>query len=1401
MGSAFSRSAKAPQDNMSHNAPSYRPPSPQQPPSTVPQPRNASSDILQLRAAALRSSRARSQDPRPPALAEIFGAAPPASTTGMSSQQAPARLERISKPKPSLADRIGKPNLSPVAPDDREEGEISDDEYEPPGGEGSMLARRIGGTRVTPVQAAFNGIRSKAMHHIERSSAGAPSSRPGRSTSRFEPAATSLDGVFPRHRVPSLPVHEPSPPPQTPPPPSDTVLPSPRIQTPPLPSTSVDLVPSTPPRSPSLPPREQVVEAATLPLPLQEERYPEAKTPPLSPQEEIFEAKTPPLAPNFAPSSLPNSPPGTPPLSPTFEFSDSKETWTRPPTPEFEGAAEEEQGERTWDNEDALLNEEDPLELGSPLAAPASNAPEEENDDYMDIIRNLLYEGVDPEVLIARGAPPEHVMAVCREIVQGTRERNDFGEQETPDVDYSREASMAYAIEPSEGTVPSSENMVDDEMLGESPESEATVEPLAYRVDSAQSSANVESPRPEAPGSPEPQFPTPMLLPPSQPIVDAVNEVPLESRSSPRLENLLPPSLPVPDIPPASSSASSGDQPAQSAQPAPSTLPIGLASLPPRPTNNLPPSGSTSQSPVPSVQLPMPSSPANRQQPSKKKKKKKKGNQEGARANAAANASTGAGPGPSTMSNQAISQANQTGPSQPPQPSQPHPHPPPPTKPPKMTKMTKKEKKAARAQAAAAAAAASTLTSHSGPAGLPPRPAVYPESHHAAAYIQDPYAMYPAHLQPQMQTHLQHQYQSQRQPQPDLPLAFQQPAVFDMNVEVPVAPLVQGQPPPPQTAAPPLPPGSPPADLQTVLSESKRKVLESMRRRKEASVQPSAPVTPALEAPALTSSRGSTTPAIQSAELHSTGMSIGTGGLDRSVQEEAAALEREFLSMHMSGASIASHADPKSVTQSRSMSMEMDVDVDMEIDEPEEGEILVMSPRVSAPAPALTPAPASALPPILSTSATVPERPASAGGNLPVRRGIKRAHAEDLNESRTVSAPAARPPLAARRLFCAPLRPHQLKISLDEDSDSGDSDDEGDDDDEERRRIEADEKQRKLEEEIARLKAQIAMKKRRKLQSGQASGAVTPTATDTGSNADMEVQETSTPQDQGNLNIVKSAVIQSIGKPKGEGPVRSSTPADIKQLTQELALKEAQKEAHEEVMQVHAPVAGVTFPQDSAITESVVAMPDAENDEVAFKVGGSNDHTAISSASQTSQPSTLTIEHPTSQSQQLSFHTYKPILSHYPELSRTLAHLSSSSSMAASSSSLDPFLNVDQGLLDSIMLTNRSQTDPSVTLCSAEVGGGKCADRNCLALHLNKTLIPSDEDLVEYVFESITAPQGRIGNADKAKEKIRIAVKLAKNSLATVSGGLERRQDHSAQPDSNEQYKKLLEKVGQILQG
>lgn len=45
----------------------------------------------------------------------------------------------------------------------------------------------------------------------------------------------------------------------------------------------------------------------------------------------------------------------------------------------------------------------------------------------------------------------------------------------------------------------------------------------------------------------------------------------------------------------------------------------------------------------------------------------------------------------------------------------------------------------------------------------------------------------------------------------------------------------------------------------------------------------------------------------------------------------------------------------------------------------------------------------------------------------------------------------------------------------------------------------------------------------------------------------------------------------------------ASTPADIKQLTQELAQVEAQKEAYEEAMQVHDPTAGVAAPHDSGM--------------------------------------------------------------------------------------------------------------------------------------------------------------------------------------------------------------------------
>ena len=46
-----------------------------------------------------------------------------------------------------------------------------------------------------------------------------------------------------------------------------------------------------------------------------------------------------------------------------------------------------------------------------------------EAHQYMDIIRNLLREGITPEALIRRGATERYVTAVCEDIVRGTRRR------------------------------------------------------------------------------------------------------------------------------------------------------------------------------------------------------------------------------------------------------------------------------------------------------------------------------------------------------------------------------------------------------------------------------------------------------------------------------------------------------------------------------------------------------------------------------------------------------------------------------------------------------------------------------------------------------------------------------------------------------------------------------------------------------------------------------------------------------------------------------------------------------------------------------------------------------------------------------------------------------------------
>jgi hypothetical protein len=80
----------------------------------------------------------------------------------------------------------------------------------------------------------------------------------------------------------------------------------------------------------------------------------------------------------------------------------------------------------------------------------------------MDIIRNLMQDGVGPDVLIKRGATPKYVSMVCREIVEGSRKRKDgpswTGAREpdtvlTPDIDAGRSTLPSGHRSPSLGSV------------------------------------------------------------------------------------------------------------------------------------------------------------------------------------------------------------------------------------------------------------------------------------------------------------------------------------------------------------------------------------------------------------------------------------------------------------------------------------------------------------------------------------------------------------------------------------------------------------------------------------------------------------------------------------------------------------------------------------------------------------------------------------------------------------------------------------------------------------------------------------------------------------------------------------------------------------------------------------
>ncbi|TYJ56726.1 hypothetical protein B9479_002496 [Cryptococcus floricola] len=527
--------------------------------------------------------------------------------------------------------------------------------------------------------------------------------------------------------------------------------------------------------------------------------------------------------------------------------------------------------------------------------------------------------------------------------------------------------------------------------------------------------------------------------------------------------------------------------------------------------------------------------------------------------------------------------------------------------------------------------------------------------------------------------------------------------------------------------APPPPPDHPPPDVSAAaLHARKRMALESMRRKKPASAQSEVEVDtvrPAVDSPQSQS---------QSREAEA--------------YEQAAALEKEFFNAYISGQGPAGVPPdvPGNVHEKKNGSESMD----MELEEPEEGEI-------AAPSPVL---------PVIAMSESVTPAEHIPGAPTAARRGTKRPHAEDLMDVRPHSAPPARRPTAPRRLFGLPLHPTRLLFHVDDDSDS-DSDDEMEELQkmEEERQREADEKQKRLNENILRLKAEIAMKKRRKL-AGGTSGAASPTTGNATPTLGAGVVQNLTETEQASKKRVGIDKLASAGAAALSVPedtrARSSTPADIKQLTVELAQVEAQKEEQaKEIMSANA----LKSAEEPIIADDDIQV-DGEDNHLSVVVGQAKD------ATQPSQPSTQ----PATSHKSKNFQAYHPILTHYPQLPSAISLQPSPHTPAT-----DPFAQINRVLLDSIILTNHSQAG-SVTLCRAEAGGGKCADR-------------SYDDVVEYVYEAYIIPQGKASG----RERQEVADIVAAARRQVVSG--QAITTHTIRTD-DDTHKQLFEKVGQLLQ-
>ncbi|WRT63658.1 uncharacterized protein IL334_000581 [Kwoniella shivajii] len=516
-------------------------------------------------------------------------------------------------------------------------------------------------------------------------------------------------------------------------------------------------------------------------------------------------------------------------------------------------------------------------------------------------------------------------------------------------------------------------------------------------------------------------------------------------------------------------------------------------------------------------------------------------------------------------------------------------------------------------------------------------------------------------------------------------------------------PLSQASLPPPEPTAPPPP--APPsvsseADLQNQLLESRRKALESMRRRRAA-------------APKLANTILDTT-----VEVQSTSESVTNdeeADLQKSIDAQMADIEKAVL-------------EAAAAVQGKVEDQE-EAEEEMDIDDPEEGEII----------------PSSTLASTLDPPSTLPVWPIS----LPIRppRGVKRLHAEDMMDNRSTSAPARILPPAKRRPFGAAQRIQRLMINID-DSDS----DSSDDDREEYNAVftpntEGDiiERQRLLEEKeasIQKLKDQIAARMAARLKKPETIiGSVTP------------MNKTAS---QGVAEVASRAIGTS-----GYGEESPMT-ADIRQLKKELVQAEAEAEAME-----------------------VDPVPEIEDDTV--------DHHELEHRPRSLSPSVIRHSRPSAESSNQGsvthFTNYQPLLNRYPQLnSKTIdsdlppsVQVDDVPQISPNSEQRDPDF-VDRPLLSSIVLTRMLKANPHLTACQAEMGGGQCADRSCQDLHLGRGIIPTDEDLVEYIAQKMTIGQ------DKS-EAIKVALFKAKKEVAYPEVNLESDQGLSA----------LMVKVHQLI--